>query len=91
MFNKLSVRLRKSNFNGNIAFGTVTIDDSFAFNIVVRRNPKAVAGAYSWFISFPQHKAKDGSFKDDAFPITKEARSEIYKAVNGELYRSNLI
>lgn len=91
MFNKLSVRLRKSNFNGSIAFGSVTIDDSFAFNIVVRRNPKVFNGAYSWFISFPQYKDKDGNHKDDAFPVTKEARSAIYNAVKEELLRANLI
>ena len=92
MFNKLSVRLRESNFNGNIAFGSVNIDDSFAFNIVVRRNPRANYGkCSSWFISFPQHKVKDGSYKDDAFPVTKEARSAIYNAVKEELLRANLI
>lgn len=92
MFNKLSVRIRKSNFDGNIAFGNVNIDDSFAFNIVVRRNPNADYGdCCTWFISFPQHKAKDGSYKDDAFPVTKEARSAIYNAVKEELLRANLI
>lgn len=91
MFNKLSVRIRKSNFDGNIAFGNVNIDDSFAFNIVVRRNPKAAVGESPWFISFPQHKEKDGSYKDDAFPVTKEARSAIYNAVKEELLRANLI
>lgn len=91
MFNKLSVRILKSNFYNNIAFGNVNIDDSFAFNIVVRRNPKVTVGENSWFISFPQHKAKDGSYKDDAFPVTKEARSAIYNAVKEELLRANLI
>lgn len=91
MFNKLSVRIRKSNFDGNIAFGNVNIDDSFAFNIVVRRNPKAAVGECPWFISFPQHKKTDGSYQDDAFPVTKEARSAIYNAVKEELLRANLI
>nr|DAO44879.1 MAG TPA: SpoVG [Caudoviricetes sp.] len=91
MFNKLSVRVRESNFDGNIAFGSVTIDDSFAFNIIVRHNPKSVVGGSPWFISFPQHKSKKGEFKDDAFPVTKEARAAIYNAVKEELLRSNLI
>lgn len=91
MFNKLSVRVNKSTFNGNIAFGSVTIDDSFAFNITVKGNPNAPAGAAPWFIAFPQHKAKDGSYKDDAFPVTKEARLAIYNAVKEELLRGNLI
>ena len=81
MFNKLSVRVRESNFEGNIAFGSVT----------VRHNPKAAVGGSPWFISFPQHKAKKGEFKDDAFPVTKEAREAIYDAVKEELLRSNLI
>lgn len=91
MFNKLSVRVRKSNFDGNIAFGNVNIDDSFAFNIVVRRNLKAAIGENPWFICFPQHKKNDGSYQDDAFPVTKEARSAIYNAVKEELLRANLI
>ena len=72
MFNKLSVRIRKSNFDGNIAFGNVNIDDSFAFNIVVRRNPKAAVGENPWFISFPQHKAKDGSYRMMRFLLLKK-------------------
>ena len=91
MFNNLSVRISESNFYDNIAFGNVNIDDSFAFNIVVRRNHKAAVGECPWFISFPQHKKTDGSYQDDAFPVTKEARSAIYNAVKEELLRANLI
>lgn len=87
MFNNLSVRVYKSSFDNAIAFGSVTIDDSFAFNITVHADDDGE----TWFIAFPHHKTKDGKYKDDAFPVTKEAREAIYNAVKEELLRSNLI
>lgn len=42
---------------------------------------KIVEGSSGCFVSMPNRKLADGTYKDTCFPITKEFREELIKAV----------
>ena len=42
---------------------------------------KIVEGSSGFFVSMPNRKLADGTYKDTCFPITKEFREELIKAI----------
>ena len=42
---------------------------------------KIVEGSSGCFVSMPNRKLADGTYKDTCFPITKEFREELIKAI----------
>ena len=58
------------------AYASVCIDDSFLIKGI-----KVVDGIHGRFVAMPSRKTRNGEFKDVCFPITKEIRDEIEKAV----------
>lgn len=42
---------------------------------------KIVEGSSGLFVSMPNRKLTDGTYKDSCFPITKEFREELIKAI----------
>lgn len=63
------------------AFGTITIDEAFVINGIKLMESKKG----DLFMSMPQRKNKDGEYEDVCFPITAEARAEIFDCLM-ELY-----
>lgn len=58
------------------AYASVCIDDSFLIKGI-----KVVDGIHGRFVAMPSRKTRNGEFKDVCFPITKEIRDEVEKAV----------
>ena len=58
------------------AYATLCFDDKFLITGV-----KVIDGTHGRFVSMPGRKARDGTFYDVGFPITKEFRQEIQDAV----------
>jgi stage V sporulation protein G len=42
---------------------------------------KIIEGASGYFVSMPNRKLADGTYKDTCFPITKEFREELIKTI----------
>ena len=42
---------------------------------------KIVEGSSGFFVSMPNRKLADGTYKDTCFPITKEFREELIKTI----------
>lgn len=61
------------------ATASITID-----KMIVIKGIRVIEGANGLFISMPNKKMKDGTYKDIAFPITKEARQKIVDAIMKE-------
>lgn len=57
----------------------VTLDDQWAI-----RGVRVMEGQNGAFVSLPSYKNREGSFQGVAFPITKEAREALNKAVLNE-------
>ena len=62
-----------------VAFASVTINDMVAINGI-----RVVDGANGLFAQMPQTKDKDGEYRDIAFPVTKELRQQLNKAILDE-------
>ena len=62
-----------------VAFASVTINDMIAINGI-----RVVEGANGTFAAMPQTKDDKGEYRDIAFPVTKELRQELNKAVLNE-------
>ncbi len=58
------------------AFATVSFDNGFLITGV-----KVLESQYGLYVGMPRIRKKSGEFKDVCFPITKEMRQEITKAV----------
>ena len=62
-----------------VAFASVTINDMIAINGI-----QVVDGKNGLFAQMPQTKDKDGEYRDIAFPVTKELRQQLNKAILDE-------
>ena len=65
--------------SNTVAFASVTINDMIAINGI-----RVVAGANGLFAAMPQAKDKDGEYRDIAFPVTKDLRQQLNKAILDE-------
>jgi stage V sporulation protein G len=62
--------------HSTLAFASVGIADMFAI-----RGIRVVDGDRGLFVSMPQNRGKDDKYHDVAFPLTKEFREELNKAI----------
>ena len=58
------------------AYASVCIDDAFLIKGI-----KVVDGIHGRFVAMPSRKTRTGEFKDVCFPVKKELREELEKAV----------
>ncbi len=58
------------------AYVTIVLDQSF-----VVRDVKVIMGPSGLFVAMPSKRRRDGSFRDVAHPINREARDELEAAV----------
>jgi len=65
--------------SNTVAFASITINDMIAINGI-----RVVDGANGLFAAMPQAKDKDGEYRDIAFPVTKELRQQLNKAILDE-------
>ena len=65
--------------SNTVAFASVTINDMIAINGI-----RVVDGAKGLFAAMPQAKDNNGEFRDIAFPVTKELRQQLNKAILDE-------
>ena len=66
--------------SGNLqAMANITIDNCFVVSGL-----RVMGGAKGLFVSMPSRKTKEGDYKDICFPVTKECREQIQKAVLGK-------
>jgi stage V sporulation protein G len=70
------VRVFKMNDEKLKAYVSITIEGCLAI-----KGLKVINGAKGLFVAMPSQKGKDEKFHDIVFPINKEARAEIEKAV----------
>ena len=70
------VQLLKGNWKKTKAMVSVTFDDCFVVSGL-----KVIEGEKGAFVSMPNRKLPDGTYKDTAFPITKEFREELIQAI----------
>ena len=59
-----------------VAFASVTINDMIAINGI-----RVVNGEKGLFAAMPQTKDTSGEYRDIAFPVTKELRQQLNKAI----------
>ena len=85
-FDTLTCKLFKSTKGKAIAYGSITIDDSF----VVRINVYHSSSKDPYYIQFPTVKNTKGEFVDQAFPVTAKARTEILDMVLEELKKLDI-
>lgn len=70
---KIKAKVFKNNVISCIkGTASITIEDS-----IVISDLKIMEGKNGIFISMPNRKLKNGTYKDIAFPITREAREQI--------------
>ena len=62
-----------------VAFASVTINDMIAINGI-----QVVDGKNGLFAAMPQTKDNKGEYRDIAFPVTKELREQLNKAILSE-------
>ena len=62
-----------------VAFASVTINDMIAINGI-----RVVSGEKGLFAAMPQTKDDKGEYRDIAFPVTKELRQQLNKAILDE-------
>ena len=84
-FKSAIINLFKSTKGKAIAFGSVVVDDSITVRFNVYEKPDGFGSGYPFFIAWPSVRNTKGEFSDQAFPITAEAREEIYKGVQEAL------
>lgn len=85
-FDNLTCKLFKSTKGKAVAYGSITIDDSF----VVRINIYYSSAKDAYYIQYPTVKNTKGEFVDQAFPVTAKAREEIMARVTDELKKLDL-
>ena len=74
------VRLKEMENMGSLrAFGSITLDNAFVVTGVSVRE-----GSKGLFVTLPSYKGKDEQYHDSAFPLNKELRDDINKAVMDE-------
>jgi Uncharacterized protein, involved in the regulation of septum location len=65
--------------SSTVAFASVTINDMIAINGI-----RVVSGENGLFAAMPQTKDAAGDYRDIAFPVTKELRQQLNKAILDE-------
>ena len=70
------VSITKGEWGKTKAMVTVEFDKCFVVGGL-----KIVEGASGCFVSMPNRKLTDGTYKDTCFPITKEFREELIKTI----------
>ena len=65
--------------SNTVAFASVTINDMIAINGI-----RVVSGEKGLFAAMPQTKDAKGEYRDIAFPVTKELRLQLNKAILDE-------
>ena len=65
--------------SNTVAFASVTINDMVAINGI-----RVVNGEKGLFAAMPQTKDTNGEYRDIAFPVTKELRQQLNKAILDE-------
>jgi len=70
------VRLHIINKDSLKAFASITFDGLFCVTGITIRE-----GRHGLFVSMPQRKVQDGTYKDIVFPLTRELREQITEAV----------
>jgi stage V sporulation protein G len=65
--------------SNTVAFASVTINDMIAINGI-----RVVEGSNGLFAAMPQAKDNNGDYRDIAFPVTKELRQQLNKAILDE-------
>ena len=65
--------------SNTVAFASVTINDMVAINGI-----RVVNGEKGLFAAMPQTKDTSGEYRDIAFPVTKELRQQLNKAILDE-------
>ena len=74
---KYDVKIGSLRADGAIkAYASVNLNDEFAINGI-----KVMEGSKGTFISMPNYRTSKGEYKDICFPITKNARDGLEKAV----------
>lgn len=74
------VRLKKLEDKGKLkASGSITLDDAFVVSGV-----SVIEGSKGLFVSLPSVKGNDDKYHDTAYPLSKELRDDINKAVMDE-------
>lgn len=58
------------------AVASITLNDSFVVSEL-----RVIEGKNGVFVAMPNHRGKDGTYKDTVHPVTDEARREIVDAV----------
>ena len=75
--NITDIRIRKIYENERLrALVSVTIDHDLAVHDL-----KVISGPERLFVAMPSRKTRTGEFKDVCFPVKKELRDELEKAV----------
>ena len=78
------VRLKALEDKGKLkAAGSITLDDAFVVSGV-----SVIEGSKGLFVSLPSVKGNDDKYHDTAYPISKELRDDINKAVMDEYQKS---
>ena len=62
--------------SNTVAFASVTINDMIGINGI-----RVVKGSKGYFAAMPQTKDTKGEYRDIAFPVTKELREQLNKAI----------
>ena len=70
------VRIVKKDDSKLKAVASITFDDCFVVHDI-----KVIEGNEGYFIAMPSRKTRTGEFKDVCFPVKKEVREELEKAV----------
>lgn len=65
--------------SNTVAFASVTINDMIAINGI-----RVVNGEKGLFAAMPQAKDSNGDYRDIAFPVTKDLRQQLNKAILDE-------
>lgn len=78
------VRLKMLEDKGKLkASCSITLDDAFVVSGV-----SVIEGSKGLFVSLPSVKGNDDKYHDTAYPLSKELRDDINKAVMGEYQKS---
>ncbi len=74
---KIGVKIRSIRPEGSVrAIASLNLNDCFAV-----RNVKVMDGGKGLFVSMPGYKTGTGIYRDICFPVTKEFREQINRAV----------
>ncbi|BAL01481.1 stage V sporulation protein G [Oscillibacter valericigenes Sjm18-20] len=74
---KVDVKIGSIRPQGSVrAFASINLNDCFAI-----RNVKVVDSTKGLFVAMPSYKDRGGEYKDICFPVTKEFREQLNRAV----------